>query len=51
TKQEFETVLELVSESKLTPIIDKTLLLKDAAEAQKRMAEGKHLGKIVLEIE
>ncbi len=51
TKQEFEKVLELVSENKFKPIIDKTFLLKDAAEAQKRMAEGKHLGKIVLEIE
>src|SRR3989344_5491559 len=51
TKEEFEKVLELVSAGKLKPIIDKTFPLKDAAEAQGRMVEGKHLGKIVLEIQ
>ncbi|MBI2640738.1 MAG: zinc-binding dehydrogenase [Candidatus Sungbacteria bacterium] len=50
TKEEFEKVLELVAAEKLKPIIDKTFSLKDAVEAQKRMVEGKHLGKIVLEI-
>jgi len=50
TKKEFEKVLELVAEGKLKPIIDKTFSLKDAVEAQKRMVEGKHLGKVVLEI-
>lgn len=51
TKEEFETVLELVAAGKMKPIIDKTFLLKDAAEAQRRMVESKHLGKIVLEIQ
>lgn len=50
TKDEFEKVLALVEEGKLKPIIDATFLLKDAAEAQKRMEEGNHIGKIVLEI-
>ena len=50
TKEEFEKVLELVAAGKLKPIIDKTFPLKGAAEAQGRMAEGKHFGKIVLEI-
>ncbi len=51
TKEEFEKVLEIVAAGKLKPVIDKTFPLKDAAEAQGRMAEGKHFGKIVLEIE
>jgi len=50
TKEEFEKVLELVSAGKLKPIIDKVFPLKEAAEAQRRMIEGKHIGKIVLEI-
>lgn len=50
TKEEFEKVLELVTEEKLKPVIDKTFPLKEAAEAQKRMVAGKHLGKIVLKI-
>ncbi len=50
TKQEFEKVLQLVNAGKLKPVIDKTFPLKDAAEAQKRMEESKHLGKIVLEV-
>lgn len=50
TREEFEKVLELVVAGKLRPIIDKTFLLKDATEAQRRMVEGKHVGKIVLEI-
>lgn len=51
TKAEFEKVVELFTEGKLRPIVDKVFALKDAAEAQGRMAEGKHLGKIVLEIQ
>lgn len=51
TKEEFEKVLEIVAAGKLKPIIDKAFSLKDAAEAQRRMVEGKHFGKIVLEIQ
>lgn len=51
TKEEFEKVLEIVAAGKLKPIIDKTFSLKDAAEAQRRMVGGKHLGKIVLEMQ
>lgn len=49
TKQEFEKVLELVSQGKLKPIIDKVFPLSEAAKAQRWMEEGKHFGKIVLE--
>ncbi len=51
TKEEFEKVLEVIAAGKLKPIIDNTFSLKDVAEAQRRMVEGKHLGKIVLEIQ
>lgn len=51
TKAEFENVVELFANGKLKPVVDKVFALKDAAEAQTRMAEGKHLGKIMLEIQ
>lgn len=47
TKEEFEKVLALVAKGQLKPIIDKVYPLKRAVEAQKRMATGKHVGKIV----
>ena len=50
-KEEFENVLKLIEEGKLKPVIDKVFPLKEAAKAQQRMEEGKHLGKIVLEID
>lgn len=50
TKQEFEEIYQLLVDDRLKPIIDKTFPLKDAVEAQRRMGESKHLGKIVLEI-
>lgn len=50
TKEEFEKVLGLVSAGKLKPIIDKIFPLKEAANAQRRMGEGKNIGKVILEI-
>ena len=50
TREEFEQVLKLVAKGRLKPIVDKVFPLKKAAEAQKRMVDGKHLGKVVLEI-
>lgn len=49
-KEEFEQVLKYVSDGKLKPIIDKTFSLKFAKDAQTRMEEGAHIGKIVLEV-
>jgi NADPH:quinone reductase-like Zn-dependent oxidoreductase len=49
TKEEFEQVLKLVEAGKLKPVIDVVFPLEEAAKAQQRMAEGKHIGKIVLE--
>jgi putative PIG3 family NAD(P)H quinone oxidoreductase len=39
-----------VAEGKLRPIIDRTFPLAQAAEAHRRMEEGDHVGKIVLEL-
>lgn len=50
TKEEFEEVLKLMTSGDLKPIIDTTFPLKDATEAQKRMEDGQHIGKIVLEV-
>ncbi len=50
TKAEFEKVVGLFRESKLKPVIDRVFPLKDAAEAQRRMESGKHIGKIILEV-
>src|SRR3989338_3834209 len=50
TKAEFQKIVKLIAESKLKPVIDKIFPLQNAAEAQKRMEEGKHKGKIILEI-
>lgn len=51
TKDEFETVLELMNSGKLKPLVDSVFPLKDAAKAQERMEQGEHVGKIVLEVE
>lgn len=51
TKADFENVVELFANGKLKPVVDKVFALKDAAEAQTRIAEGKHLGKIMLEMQ
>lgn len=51
TKAEFEKVVELFGEDKLKPVVDRIFPLKNAAEAQRRMESGKHMGKIILEIE
>ena len=50
TKEEFEQIHKLVKQGILRPTIDKVFPLKDAAEALKRLAESKQMGKIVLEI-
>ncbi len=50
TKEEFEKVLELVASGQLKPVVDKTFPLEKAKEAQQRLEEGAHIGKIVLEI-
>jgi NADPH:quinone reductase-like Zn-dependent oxidoreductase len=48
--RDFHTVMDLVTAGRLTPIIDSTFPLREAAEAQRRMESGAHFGKITLEI-
>lgn len=50
TKEELLEALRLFENRKLQPVIDGVFPLSQAAEAQKRMEERKHFGKIVLEI-
>lgn len=41
-------VWPLIEEGKISPVIDSTFALKDAAAAHKRMESGEHMGKIIL---
>jgi NADPH:quinone reductase-like Zn-dependent oxidoreductase len=50
TKRELLEALKFFEEGKLRPVIDAVFPLSQAADAQKRMEERKHFGKIVLEI-
>ena len=50
TREEFGQVLELVSAGKLKPVNDGVFPLSQAAAAQKKLEEGMHVGKIVLEM-
>jgi NADPH:quinone reductase-like Zn-dependent oxidoreductase len=50
TKEEFEKVLSIMESGTMKPVIDSVFPLEKSAEAQRRMEEGKHVGKIVLEV-
>jgi len=50
TLDDFNEVMDLVVAGKLTPVIDTTFPLQDAAKAQERLWNGKNLGKITLDI-
>ena len=50
TNADFETVMDLVFEGSLKPVMDKTYPLQDASEAQARLEAGKQMGKITLHI-
>lgn len=47
-RSEVETVMRLVFEGKLRPVIDRSYPLADAAAAQERLAQGAQMGKITL---
>jgi len=49
-RSEFSTVMGLVFEGKLKPVIDQTFRLQEAAKAQERLERGEQIGKIVLSI-
>lgn len=43
-----EQVWPLLENGRVKPVIDQTFALRDAADAHRRMEEGKHIGKIML---
>jgi len=49
TKLELQEVIQLVERKKIIPVIDKVLPIEDANQAIKEIAEGKVIGRIVLE--
>ena len=50
TIQDFSTVMGLVFEGALRPVIDRIFPLEETASAQQRLEQGEQLGKIILEI-
>lgn len=51
SREEFRQLLSLIRVSNLRPIIDQVFPLEAAADAHRRLEEGKQFGKIVLQIE
>jgi NADPH2:quinone reductase len=50
SREEFRQLLALMRNSGTRPVIDQLFPLRDAAEAQQRLEEGRQFGKIVLQI-
>jgi NADPH:quinone reductase-like Zn-dependent oxidoreductase len=50
TQADFTTVMGLIFEGKLKPVLDRHYPLKEAAAAQERLAAGQQMGKITLGI-
>lgn len=48
TQGEFLQVVQLASEGKLRPLIDRIYKLSEAADAHRRLEAGEHFGKIIL---
>jgi len=48
SRHELDSVLDLLEEGKLRPVLDSTFPLKEAAAAQKKMLDRQQFGKIVL---
>ena len=48
TRRELLTVLDLVAQRRLKPVIDKVMPLSQAAEAQRLMMDRSHFGKLLL---
>ena len=48
TKSEFATVLKLVADGRLKPVVDRTFPLKDCAAAHTYLESGDQFGKVVL---
>jgi NADPH:quinone reductase-like Zn-dependent oxidoreductase len=50
SRREFNDVMRLFFAGRLKPIVDEIVPLKDGAAAQRRLAEGRQFGKIVLAV-
>ena len=50
TRADFSTVMQLVFEGKLKPVLDRDFPLEEARSAQERLEKGEQLGKITLTI-
>ena len=50
TLRDFKTVMGLVFEGKLQPVIDQTFSIQETADAERRLEAGEQMGKIVVEI-
>lgn len=50
TRKEFQEVMRLFFAGKLRPIVDEVIPLAEGAAAQRRLAEGRQFGKIVLRV-
>ena len=51
TREDFRRMLNFLSLSRTKPLIDQVFSLRDAGQAQQRLTEGKHLGKIILRMD
>ena len=51
TRSDFEKVMSLVFEGKLSPVLDRNFPLPEAKKAQDHLESGNQLGKITLSIE
>ncbi len=49
-RKEFHDVMGLFFAGRLKPILDEVVPLEDGATAQRRLAEGRQFGKIVLTV-
>lgn len=48
TKRQLQELLNFVTRKKIRPVIDSVVPLQEAAQAHKKMEEGRHMGKILL---
>lgn len=49
-RRDFDTVMSLVFDGKLAPVVDRVFPLNEAQEAHRALESGRQLGKLVLEI-
>lgn len=50
SREDYRQVVDLLAQGKLRPLIDSTFPLDDGANALRRLEQGEHMGKVVVEI-